>query len=202
MDFFTLVVFATAALLVLKFRDERQRIRLLAGHLGKLQIEKLMETLTQGYMRALSETDPERQGMIWRQLESSEQKISEQLARLATDFSRVPEPEARVFKLPVALPYARYALPSATFDMRKALALHAQGVARAASQPPEQSAKGKAYTLSAELFLMQHSCHWYCKSKNVASARMLVRHKTSYAQLVDAVSPETRRAYQALLAGS
>jgi hypothetical protein len=47
---------------------------------------------------------------------------------------------------------------------------------------------------------MQHSCHWFCRSKVVASARMLARHKTSYEQLLAAVSPETRQAYQALLA--
>ena len=52
--------------------------------------------------------------------------------------------------------------------------------------------------MSAELFLMQHTCHWFCRSKAVASARMLARHKTSYAQLLDAVSPATRRAYRAL----
>ena len=33
--------------------------------------------------------------------------------------------------------------------------------------------------MSAELFLMQHTCHWYCRSRAVASARMLARHKTS-----------------------
>ena len=33
------------------------------------------------------------------------------------------------------------------------------------------------------------------------SARMLARHKTSYAQLVDAVAPDTRRAYCKLIAG-
>ena len=52
--------------------------------------------------------------------------------------------------------------------------------------------------MSAERFLMQHTCHWYCKSKTVASARMLARHQTSYEQLLDAVSPETRSAYAAL----
>jgi len=45
---------------------------------------------------------------------------------------------------------------------------------------------------------MQHSCHWYCKSKAVASARLMARHKTSHAQVLDAVSPETRKAYAGL----
>jgi hypothetical protein len=52
--------------------------------------------------------------------------------------------------------------------------------------------------MSAELFLLQHTCHWYCKSKTVASARMLARHQTSYDQLLAAVSPETRNAYRTL----
>jgi hypothetical protein len=49
------------------------------------------------------------------------------------------------------------------------------------------------------MFLMQHSCHWFCKSKAVASARLLVRHKTSYEQVLASVAPETRRAYLALV---
>jgi hypothetical protein len=53
--------------------------------------------------------------------------------------------------------------------------------------------------LSAELFLFQHTCHWYCRSKAVASARMQVRHQTPYAQVLAAVSPATRQAYSALL---
>jgi hypothetical protein len=55
--------------------------------------------------------------------------------------------------------------------------------------------------MSAELFLMQHTCHWYCRSRAVASARMLARHKTPYAQLVDSVAPATRRDYRALVGG-
>ena len=53
----------------------------------------------------------------------------------------------------------------------------------------------------AELFLMQHTCHWYCKSKPVASARLMARHQTGYAQVIDAVDPATRRAYLALVKG-
>ena len=47
---------------------------------------------------------------------------------------------------------------------------------------------------------MQHSCHWFCRSRAVASARMLARHKTSYAHLLACVAPQTRAAYQALIA--
>eukprot|EP01034_Spumella_vulgaris_P022947 gene22951-29132_t len=56
--------------------------------------------------------------------------------------------------------------------------------------------------MTAELFLMQHTCHWYCKSKTIASARMMARHQTPHAQLVDSVSDTTRRAYLALIQGA
>ena len=56
-----------------------------------------------------------------------------------------------------------------------------------------------AYTLSAELFLMQHTCHWYCRSRAVASARLLARHQPTYAQVLAAVAPSTRQAYRELV---
>jgi hypothetical protein len=199
MDFFILASFIGMVLFTFKLKDERKRIALLGSHLGKFQIEKIMETLTGGYLRALAESGAERQGQIWRQMESSEQKLSEQFSRFAAEFARVPEADARVSKLPIQLPYASMMFPQQTFDMRKALAIHAQGIARAAEAQPDKSDKSRAFTLSAELFLMQHSCHWFCKSRGIASARMVVRHKTSYEQLVQAVSPETRRAYNALV---
>ena len=40
--------------------------------------------------------------------------------------------------------------------------------------------KDRAFAILAEMLLMQHTCHWYCRSKAVASARMLARHQTSY----------------------
>ena len=83
--------------------------------------------------------------------------------------------------------------------MRRALAIHARGIADAAGNSLQRAPKSKAYTMSAELFLMQHTCHWYCRSRAVASARMLARHKTPYAQLVDSVAPATRRDYRALV---
>ena len=52
---------------------------------------------------------------------------------------------------------------------------------------------------AAELFLLQHTCHWFCRTKVVASARMIARHQTSYEQLVAAVLPQTRAEYLALM---
>lgn len=199
MEFFTLVTCVAIAVYILKLSEERRRIALLASHLGQYQIEKLMEILTDGYLRALGEKEPERREQVWNQLAGSELKLCEQFTRFATGFSKVDEMQARTSKLPIAIPFATRLLPGLTFDMRKMLAVHAQGILQAAENSAQRTPRDKAFTMSAELFLMQHSCHWFCKSKAVASARMMVRHKTSHEQLVASVSPETREAYIGLV---
>ena len=194
-----LAMFVAIGAYLLKTKYQSRRIALLGSHLGKYQIEKQMESLTEGYMRALGEADPARREQIFNLLTSTEISLCDQLNRLAAEFSRVDEADARVSKLVLAVPYADKLFPNATFDLRKALAIHAQGVTQAAKNDANRSLKDKAFTVSAELFLLQHTCHWFCKSKAVASARMLGRQKTSYEQLVESVAPETRKAYCALI---
>lgn len=199
MDFFILAALFGIGFYILKAKDQRTRIVLLASHLGRYQLEKLMETLTQGYLRALGESDLNRREQIWQLLATSETQLQDQFSRFVAEFSKLDESPTRVSKLAVALPFAAQWLPSATFDLRKVFAIHAQGISDVvANQNPVRSARDKAFTLSAELFLMQHSCHWFCKSKTVASARMQLRHQTTHAQLIAAVSPATRQAYLAL----
>ena len=198
MDLFLLAMLVAFFAWAIKARDQRRRIALLGGHLAKYQVEKHMETLTQGYLRALGEDDPQRSEPIWNMLHSTEQELRDQFNRFVAEFARVQEADTRVSKLPVYLPFAAR-LPGLTFDMRKALAIHARGISQAVEGAGQSSPKAMAFTLSAELFLMQHTCHWFCRSKTVASARMLARHKTSYKQLVAAVGPDTRAAYCALV---
>ena len=199
MESLLLAILVASSAWALKAQDQRRRIALLGSHLAKYQIEKHMETLTQGYLRALGEDDPQRSEPIWNMLRSTEQELCSQFKRFAAAFSRAEEADTRVSRLPVYLPFAARLLPSLTFDMRQALAIHARGISQAVEGGAHLSPKAMAFTLSAELFLMQHMCHWFCKSKTVASARMLARHKTSYGQLVAAVAPETRAAYCALV---
>ena len=198
MELFFLALLLAVVVFVLKSREQARRIALLGSHLGQYQIEKLMESLTQGYLRCLGEPDAERREQIWNLLATSEQALTAQFDRFVAGFAKVDEAEARVSKLPIALPYIDRLWPAGTFDVRKALAIHARGIADAASNRQQQTPKARAFTMSAELFLMQHTCHWFCRSKTVASARMMARHQTSYALLLDSVSPETRRAYGAL----
>ena len=197
--FVLLLLLAAFGAYQLKSKTQARRIALLGSHLGKYQVEKLMESLTEGYLRALGEKDPERQSQIWKLLASSEVQLCEQFERFAADFSAVAAGDARVSRLPVFLPEADRFFPANTFDMRQVLAVHAQGIIRAVKNAAGRSPRDKAYTLSAELFLMQHSCHWYCRSRAVASARMLARHQTPYQQLLQSVDADTRTAYLAVI---
>ena len=120
------------------------------------------------------------------------------LQHLAQDFSQVQSSLVRVGKWPIYLPFATQLMPAACFDMRQALQLHAASVARAMAAPPSPSRRDRAYVICAELFLFQHSCHWFCRSKTTASARLLARHRTRYAQVLASVAPQTRTQYLAL----
>ena len=182
-------------------RDEHRRILLLGAHLGQYQIEKLMETLTEGYMRALGESNPERQQQIWSMLTTTEVALCEQFKRFVADFGRLDAEVTRASKLPLSVFYTGSWLPGSTFDFRQALGVHARGICQAINCDPDVvGSKEKAFTLLAELFLMQHSCHWFCKSKTVASTRLVLRHKTPYEKVLQSVALGTRQAYSALVA--
>lgn len=199
MTFFILLVLMIAGMYVLRKKEEQKRVALLAGHLGQYQIEKLMEDLSQGYLRALGTEDLQRREMIWEQLKASEIKLSEQFKLFAAGFAAVDEAATRISKLPLSFFLVEQFLPTLTFDFRKALTLHATAIQHAVHGNAQSSAKNHAFTLSAELFLMQHTCHWFCKSKTIASARLVVRHRTTYQQVLAAVSAETRSAYLKLI---
>ena len=201
MDWFTLFLVVSVILYILKGKEQRRRVLLLASFLGGTQIEKLLGTLMDGYLRAAGESDPQRQASVWAVLAQSEQQLCSQFQRMADDFVQVPAEQARVSTLPLALPYFDRIVPSATFDMRALLQLHAQGIQAACGEEhmTAQERKDRAFTMTAELMLMQHTCHWFCKSRAVASMRLIARHKTSYEQVLAAVSPETRRNYKKLL---
>ena len=195
MDILILAALVAAGTYMIKAAQQGRRILLLASHLGKYQIEKRMETLTQGYLRGLAEDDLVRRAQIWDLLAPTEAGLCSQFGTFAAEFSRVDPAKTRVSLLPVAVPFADQLFAQATFDLREAFAIHSRGIASAVSNVAGRSAKDKAFTVTAEMLLMQHTCHWFCKSKNVASARMLARHQTTHAQLVESVSPETRSAY-------
>jgi hypothetical protein len=180
-----------------KARLQQQRIALLAGFLSPYSIEKNIETVTQGYLRALGEAEPGRREQVLYVLRGNEQELCRQMRQLADDMAAAPADATRVSKLPVWLPFALAIAPS--FDLREALRVHARGICRAIDTEAATSPKDRAFAITAELLLMQHTCHWFCRSKTVASARMLARHRTSHEQLAAAVLPQTRSDYLGLV---
>ncbi|MDP2000541.1 MAG: hypothetical protein Q8K22_13250, partial [Rhodoferax sp.] len=60
MDLLVSLTLIAISAYMIKSRDQKRRIILLGSYLQKYELEKLMESLSQGYQRALSETDPER----------------------------------------------------------------------------------------------------------------------------------------------
>ncbi|MBP6598223.1 MAG: hypothetical protein KA216_02085 [Giesbergeria sp.] len=200
MDIFLMAMLLGMGMHFFKVRYQAGRIALLSRYLGQYQIEKLMESLTQGYLRALGESDAERRNQILSMLEGAEVSLYEQFNRFAADLAKLTDSEARISKLPIAIAHADQMFPAATFDLRAVMKIHAQGIEAVVRNELGRSARDKAFMLTAELLLMQHSCHWFCKSKTIASARMVARHQTSHEQALAAVSPATRRAYLQLLA--
>ena len=147
MDILFLGILIATGIFVLNAKQQRQRIVLLASYLGHYQIEKLMENLTEGYLRALGESDPERREQVWSLLRTTELQLSEQFTRFAAEFARVEPAQARVSTLALALPFADQWLPRATFDMRQALQVHAQGIERAVRKLFPMTPKGIIDTL-------------------------------------------------------
>ena len=192
------------ALYLLKLHEQRQHTQLLAQYLGKYQMEKLMAGLIEGYPRAVSAGDPSRQQQIWGMLDDMERRLVDQFQRFAQEFSSAPEASTRVSTLPLALPYVDQVFAHASFDLRALMQLHAKAFSAVqvhAAENDEEERKRRAFRMSAELMLMQHSCHWYCRNRTIASMRLIARHKTPLEQVLGAVAPETRRSYEALTGG-
>ena len=199
MDLLIPFLFFAFGAFVIKNAEQRQRIGWLGALLGPIQLEKSMEVLATGYMRALAETDPERSEPIWRMLEGTEATLERQLDRLARDAQGLSPVQARISRWSMALPMATRLFPDASFDLREALRIHAAGFAAGVANADGLSRKQQARRLLAEMFLFQHTCHWYCRSRSVASARLVVRHQTTYEQALALVSPTTRQALETLL---
>ena len=67
-----LIALAIGAVWFFNIREQHRRIRVLATVLGQFQVEKLMETVADGYLRALGESDAERSSQVWNMLGQAE----------------------------------------------------------------------------------------------------------------------------------
>lgn len=198
MAFFTLAL-AIGVIWILNIREQHKRIRILASVLGQFQVEKLMETVADGYLRALGENDAERSTQVWNMLGQAETTLNEQLQAFVKAFDKVDAATTRFSTLPLGLPFAIKLFPGSSADLHDLLHIHSRGIDNLVRNEAGLAQKDKAFTLTAELLLLQHSCQWFCRSKALASSRMMARHRTPHAQLLAAVSEPTRTAYRQLL---
>ena len=179
--------------------EQRRRVLFLGRYLRRYQIESLMQSLVDGYLRAMGEAEGERRQSIWSMLSQTETQLLEQLQSLLRDLEGANPRGLRASRLPVSLPFATRWLAQEVFNLREILVIHADGIQRMIANPDRLSGRDRSHCMVAELLLMQHSCHWFCKSRWVASARMLARHQTSFTQLLEAVSAPTRSAYRKIM---
>lgn len=195
MDIAITLLIVAIAWQAMRIRYQRGRIALLGSHLANLQLEHHMETLTQGYLRAIHERDESRQLQVLDTFAPTEQTVAAQAKTLA-DAMQKENPQATAMStLPFCVPYAEL-FASGTRDFRALLQIHAAGLRHVVDNEAGWDPKTRAFHLSAELYLLQHSCHWYCKSRNTADARLLMRHQVSRKEVLASVSEVTREAYR------
>lgn len=192
---------AFAAWHALRMRYQRAHIALLGGHLANLRLEKHMEALTQGYTRAIGEQTETRQLQVLETLAPTERAAAAQLQSLAQAMQKEDGQAVAMGALAFCVPYVERVLPAAARDFRTLLRIHAAGLRHVVDNEEGLDPKRRAFRLAAELYLFQHSCHWYCKSRAVADARLVVRHQVQHAKVLDSVSDVTRKAYLGWLRG-
>lgn len=202
MNIASTLLIAVVAWMALRMHYQRTRIARLGRHLAGVQLERHMETLTQGYTRAIHEASEARQRQVLETFAQAEQTVAAQVQLLADALQKESRETTRISMLPLCLPYADRFLPIPTRDFRALLQIHAAGLRHVADNEGHWGPKERAYHLSAELYLLQHSCHWYCKSRAVADARLALRHQVKHEKVLDSVSAATRSAYLRWLQGA
>ncbi|WP_323016650.1 hypothetical protein [Castellaniella sp.] len=195
MDFVLILLAIVVTWRLLCLRYQRTHIALLGRHLASLQLERHMETLTQGYTRAIHEKDEARQLQVLDTFAPTERAVATQIQSLADAMQQENTQATRMGVLPFCVPHIEQFLPASTRDFRTLLHIHAAGLRRVVDNKDCWTPKDRAYHLSAELYLFQHSCHWFCKSRAVADARLMLRHQVQHQKALEAVSAETRAAY-------
>jgi hypothetical protein len=198
MEIWTLMLTLAVGWQIANRLQQRERITLLATHVGRLQIERDMASLLEGYLPALTESDPARRAHKLALLQSAEQRLAGQLLSLQQSLAEVWGERTRISRWPLAVPWATRLFPQVSFNLADLLRVHADGLAAAVANADGLPQRERAFRITAELMLFQHSCHWYCRSLNMAHARLLAHHQTGHAQVLEAVGPGTRRDYSAI----
>jgi len=203
MDFVLILFVMAIAWHVLRIRYQRARIGLLARLLANMNLERHLETLTQGYTRAIHEEGESRQRQIFDTFTQTEQAVATNVRTLAESTQKESASDTVMTTFAFCAPYAeRYVPAFALRDFRALLHIHAAGIRGAIDNTAGKDSKTRAFHIAAELYLFQHSCHWFCKSRTVADARLLMRHKVDHKKVLESVTPQTRTAYTQWLQGA
>lgn len=195
MDIALILLLTALGFQMLRVRYQRTRIAFLGQHLADLQLERHMETLTEGYTRAIHEKAEARQLQVLDMYAQTERSVASQVQSLATTMQNESSHATSMSALPFCVPYAERFMSATTRDFRKLLHIHAKGIRHVVDNEQGWDPKSRAYHLSAELYLLQHSCHWFCKSRTVADARLQMRHQATHQKVLESVSDVTRSAY-------
>lgn len=186
----------------LRVRYQRTHIALLRQYLSQLQLERHMETLTTTYTRAIHEQAETRQLQVLATVNQTEQTVVAQLQRLADGLKKESATATTMSVLAFNFPFLASMFSNMKRDFRELVQIHADGLRYVVENTDTLSPKDRAYHLSAELYLFQHSCHWFCKSRTVADARLMLRHKVDHKKVLASVSEPTRVAYEKWLHNS
>src|SRR5690606_38615015 len=100
MDIALILLIVLAAWQILRVRYQRAHIALLAQHLANLQLERHMETLTQGYSRAIHEKDENRQLQVLANFAQTETAVAANIHSLALSMQKESRQTASVVALP------------------------------------------------------------------------------------------------------
>ena len=202
MDIALILFLVALGLHMLRLRYQRARIALLGEHLARLQLERHMETLTEGYTRAIREEAETRQLQVLDMFSQTEHAAAAQVQSLAESMQKEGPKATSMSTLAFCVPYAENFMSATTRDFRELLHIHAKGLRHVVDNNEGWDPKSRAYHLSAELYLFQHSCHWFCKSRIIADARLQKRHQATYQKVLESVSTVTRSAYLQWLQGA
>ncbi len=202
MDFFLILLLIAIVWHVMRARYQRERIAFLARHLANMNLERHMETLTQGYSRAIHEESESRQRQVLETFLQTESAVVTNVQSLAKAMQKESAPDTAMCPLPFCVPYVERVVPATSLrDFRALLQIHAAGLRTAIANDAGNDPKTRAFHIAAELYLLQHSCHWFCKSRGVADARLLLRHKVEHKKVIESVTQTTRVSYTRWLDG-
>jgi hypothetical protein len=179
MDIALILLIAIAAWQVLRVQYQRTHIALLGNYLASLQLERHMETLTNGYTRAIHEKEETRQTQVLETFAQAERTMAAQVQSLADAMRKESSQAASMGTLPFCLPYIELFLPALTRDFRELLRIHAAGLRHVVDNEGGWDMKSRAYHLSAELYLLQHRC-----SIRSTTRRCWNRYPTQPARLI------------------